>query len=78
MLAANIAVAMALDDRGWLLCGVGMASPILSKLRLLAQFAKILGYPLKKCESRHDLQNLLRRVSGSRTSGPSISPCCGV
>ena len=27
-------------------------------------FAKILGYPLKKCESRRDLQNLLNRVAG--------------
>ena len=28
------------------------------------QFAKILGYPLKRCESRRDLQGLLNRVAG--------------
>jgi ribonuclease R len=64
MLAANIAVATALDDRGVAFMRRGHGEPDFMKLRLLAQFAKILGYPLKKCESRHDLQNLLRRVSG--------------
>jgi ribonuclease R len=64
MLAANIAVATALDDRGVAFMRRGHGEPDFMKLRLLAQFAKILGYPLKKCESRHDLQHLLRRVSG--------------
>jgi ribonuclease R len=64
MLAANIAVATALDDRGVAFLRRGHGEPDFAKLKLLAQFAKILGYPLKKCESRHDLQNLLRRVSG--------------
>ncbi len=64
MLAANIAVATALDDRGVAFLRRGHGEPDFAKLKLLAQFAKILGYPLKKCESRHDLQNLLKRVSG--------------
>lgn len=64
MLAANIAVATALDDRGIAFMRRAHCEPDFAKLRLLAQFAKILGYPLKKCESRRDLQNLLRRVSG--------------
>jgi ribonuclease R len=64
MLAANIAVATALDDRGIAFMRRAHGEPDFAKLKLLAQFAKILGYPLKKCESRHDLQNLLRRVSG--------------
>jgi ribonuclease R len=64
MLAANIAVATALDDRGVAFLRRGHGEPDFARLKLLAQFAKILGYPLKKCESRGDLQNLLRRVSG--------------
>jgi len=64
MLSANIAVATALDDRGVAFMRRGHGEPDFAKLKSLAQFAKILGYPLKRCESRHDLQNLLRRVSG--------------
>jgi ribonuclease R len=64
MLAANIAVATALDDRGVALLRRGHGEPDFAKLRTLAAFAKILGYPLKQCESRRDLQNLLNRVAG--------------
>ena len=48
----------------WPSCGAAHGEPDFMKLRLLAQFAKILGYPLKQCESRRDLQNLLNRVAG--------------
>ncbi len=64
MLAANIAVARALDDKGIAFIRRGHGEPDFAKLRTLAQFAKILGYPLKRCESRHDLQMLLNRVAG--------------
>jgi ribonuclease R len=64
MLAANIAVAGALDHRGIAFIRRGHGEPDSAKLRALAQFAKILGYPLKRCESRRDLQGLLNRVAG--------------
>jgi ribonuclease R len=64
MLAANIAVAKALDERGIAFIRRGHGEPDFAKLRALAQFAKILGYPLKRCESRRDLQALLNRVAG--------------
>jgi ribonuclease R len=64
MLAANIAVAQALDDKGIAFIRRGHGEPDFAKLRALAQFAKILGYPLKRCEGRHDLQALLNRVAG--------------
>ncbi len=64
MLAANISVAGALDDRGIVFIRRGHGEPDFAKLRTLAQFAKILGYPLKRCESRRDLQGLLNRVAG--------------
>jgi ribonuclease R len=64
MLAANIAVAQELDDRGIAFIRRGHGEPDFAKLRALAQFAKILGYPLKRCESRRDLQGLLNRVAG--------------
>src|SRR5580704_13376984 len=64
MLSANIAVAKALDERRIAFIRRGHGEPDFAKLRALAQFAKILGYPLKRCESRHDLQALLNRVAG--------------
>ena len=64
MLSANIAVAKALDERGIAFIRRGHGEPDFAKLRALAQFAKILGYPLKRCESRRDLQALLNRVAG--------------
>jgi ribonuclease R len=64
MLSANIAVAKALDERRIAFIRRGHGEPDFAKLRALAQFAKILGYPLKRCESRRDLQALLNRVAG--------------
>ncbi len=64
MLSANISVAGALDHRGIAFIRRGHGEPDFAKLRTLAQFAKILGYPLKRCESRRDLQGLLNRVAG--------------
>jgi ribonuclease R len=64
MLAANIAVATALDDRGVGFLRRGHAEPDLVKLRMLAQFVTVLGYPIKRFQSRRDLQALLNRVAG--------------
>jgi len=64
MLAANMGVARALDDRGIAFIRRGHAEPDFMRLKALAQFVTILGYPLKHCESRRDLQNLLKRVAG--------------
>jgi ribonuclease R len=64
MLAANTAVAESLVDRGVAFMRRGHAEPDLAKLKALAQFVTVLGYPMKRCQSRGDLQNLLKRVSG--------------
>jgi len=62
MLAANVAVATALADRGVPFLRRVHEDPDLEKLRALAEFATSLGYPLKRFQSRVDLQRLLDRV----------------
>lgn len=62
MLAANIAVATALADRGVPYLRRVHEDPEFEKLRALAEFATSLGYPLKRFQSRLDLQRLLDRV----------------
>jgi ribonuclease R len=62
MLAANIAVATAFDDRGLPFLRRTHADPDEAKLKALAQFVTSLGYPLKKYQSREDLQRLLTKV----------------
>jgi ribonuclease R len=64
MLAANIAVATELTDRGHSFLRRTHGSPSESKLRSLAEFAAILGYPIKKTQSRRDLQGMLNQVKG--------------
>lgn len=65
MLAANMAVATALDDKGIPFLRRAHADPDEVKLRALAQFTTSLGYPLKRFQSRSDLQRLLNQVHGT-------------
>lgn len=64
MLAANIAVAQELTDRGIPFIRRGHAPPDFKKLKNFSQFAAALGYPIQKFESKGDLQKLLKRISG--------------
>jgi ribonuclease R len=65
MLSANMAVATALDDKGIPFLRRAHADPDEVKLRALAQFTTSLGYPLKRFQSRSELQRLLNRVHGT-------------
>lgn len=65
MLAANVAVAIGLDDRGIPLMRRVHADPDEVKLKAFAQFVSAMGFPLKRFQSRHDLQELLDRVKAS-------------
>lgn len=62
MLAANMAVATVLDDRGVPFLRRVHADPDEMKLRAFAEFVTSLGYPLKRYQSRPDLQRLLDQV----------------
>jgi ribonuclease R len=62
MLAANMAVATALGDRGVPFLRRVHADPDEAKLRAFAEFVTSLGYPLKRYQSRPDLQRLLDQV----------------
>jgi ribonuclease R len=62
MLAANMAVATALGDRGVPFLRRVHADPDEAKLRGFAEFVTSLGYPLKRYQSRPDLQRLLDQV----------------
>ncbi len=64
MLAANMAVATALNDRGLLFLRRVHADPDEAKLRLFAEFVTSLGYPLKRYQGRKELQQLLDAVRG--------------
>jgi ribonuclease R len=65
MLAANMAVATALDDRRLAFLRRVHGDPDEAKLRALAEFVAGLGYPLKRFQSRTELQRLLDRVQGT-------------
>src|SRR5262245_33449028 len=65
MLAANMAVATALADRGIPFLRRVHADPDEMKLRALAEFVTSLGYPLKRYRSRPELQRLLDQVRGT-------------
>ena len=65
MLAANIAVATALDDRSIPFLRRAHGDPDEAKLRSFGQFVTSLGYPLKRFQSRTDLQRLLETVHGT-------------
>ncbi|HWL08351.1 MAG TPA: ribonuclease R, partial [Planctomicrobium sp.] len=64
MLAANIAVATELNDRGLLFLRRIHPDPAPQKLEALGEFASHLGYPVKRTQSRKDLQKLLDQVRG--------------
>ncbi|HUG90057.1 MAG TPA: VacB/RNase II family 3'-5' exoribonuclease [Planctomycetaceae bacterium] len=64
MLAANVAVATELWDRGVLFLRRVHGEPDLRKLKAFAEFVNALGYPLKQYQSRGHLQDLVRRVRG--------------
>lgn len=65
MLAANVAVATALDDRQLPFLRRVHADPDEAKLRAFGEFVTSLGYPLKRYQSRPDLQRLLDQVRGT-------------
>lgn len=62
MLAANRAVAQELADRQIPFLRRVHEEPDLLRLKSLAEFAKALGYQVKRLQGRRDLQDLLRRV----------------
>jgi ribonuclease R len=64
MLAANVAVAGEFSDRNMGFLRRVHPEPEESKLRAFGEFCTSLGYPLKKYQSRSDLQALLERVHG--------------
>ncbi|RMG36372.1 MAG: ribonuclease R [Planctomycetota bacterium] len=65
MLAANMAVASVLDDRGLDFLRRVHADPDERKLKDFAEFCEALGYRLKNYQSRYELQRLIDRVHGS-------------
>jgi ribonuclease R len=67
MLAANIAVATELADRGITFLRRAHGDPSETKVRAFAEFAAGLGYPLRNPQSRKELQALLKRVRGEPT-----------
>jgi ribonuclease R len=62
MLAANMAVATELNDRHVPFLRRAHADPDEAKLRAFSEFVTSLGYPLKRYQSRADLQRLLDQV----------------
>ncbi|MEX2286016.1 MAG: ribonuclease R [Planctomycetaceae bacterium] len=64
MLAANVAVATELADRGLPFLRRVHGDPDVLKLRRYAEFVALLGYKLKNFQSRPELQALLNRVKG--------------
>lgn len=65
MLAANVAVAVKLNDMGLSFLRRVHQDPNLQKMTALGTFAANLGYPLKKVQSRRDLQQLIQKVKGA-------------
>lgn len=65
MLAANIAVAEAFDDRGLRFLRRVHPSPEAPRQLAFAEFANALGYTLKKAQSRKDLQKIIEEVHGT-------------
>ena len=66
MLAANIAVATELTDRDVPFLRRIHADPTPAKLRRFAEFASLFGFEIRKFQSRHALQSLVRQASGHR------------
>ncbi len=66
MLAANIAVATELNDRGMTFLRRVHADPSEQKMAAFAEFTANLGYPLKRAQSRRDIQQVLWNVKGKQ------------
>jgi len=64
MLAANVAVATSLAERGVEFLRRVHGDPSESKMRAFSEFVESLGFKLKNPQSRHELQKLLERVAG--------------
>jgi ribonuclease R len=64
MLAANIAVATEINDRSIVYLRRVHADPDERKLRAFAEFADVLGFPIKRYQSRPHLQALVEKVRG--------------
>lgn len=64
MLAANVAVATELEDRGLPFLRRVHGDPNERKLRAFAEFVEALGFPLKRYQSRAELQELIAKVRG--------------
>lgn len=64
MLAANVAVAQDLADRGLPYLRRVHGDPAERKLRSFAEFVEALGFRLKRYQSRTDLQKLLNEAKG--------------
>ncbi len=64
MLAANMAVAQKLTELDINFLRRNHGRPDLLKLKAFAEFVDSLGFPLRKYQSRHELQRLLDRVKG--------------
>ncbi len=62
MLAANIAVAVELTDRGLPFLRRVHGDPDYLKLKAFADFAKALGFPLEQFQSRQALQDVIQKV----------------
>ena len=65
MLAANISVAEAFNDRGLRFLRRVHPSPEPSRQLAFAEFVNALGYTLKKAQSRKDLQKIVEQVHGT-------------
>ena len=63
MLAANVAVATALNERGVTFLRRIHPSPSFNKLRAFAEFVTLLGFDLKRFQSRQQLQKVLDRAA---------------
>ncbi|QDT41314.1 Ribonuclease R [Gimesia alba] len=65
MLAANISVAEAFNDRNLRFLRRVHPSPELPRQVAFAEFVNAMGYTLKKAQSRKDLQRLIEQVHGT-------------
>ncbi|REJ85979.1 MAG: ribonuclease R [Planctomycetota bacterium] len=65
MLAANIAVATELTDRGIEFLRRTHGEPSEKKMQAFAEFAKVLGYKIKNPQSKPELQRLLEQAKGT-------------
>lgn len=65
MLAANVAVATELNDRGLDYLRRVHADPSEMKMQAFGEFAATIGFPIKRVQSRMDLQAVLGRAKGT-------------